>query len=300
MSVSLTVVILTRDEEKHLPRLLSSLKELEPDIVVVDSGSTDRTEEIARNWGCRFYCHPWENYARQFQWGLDNCEIHSQWVMRMDADEYLEVDLIGELKNELSNAPKDIKGFYIKRKVLFMDKWIRHGGHYPQVLLRVWRNKEARIEQRWMDEHMRFNDEDAQLRALNGHIVDHNLNTVTWWIDKHNKYASREAVDILISRSNHSGLESVNASSGYQAVIKRFLKNNIYNRMPLAMRAVLYFLYRYFIRLGFLDGKVGFFYHFMQGFWYRSLVDLKVCEFDRSNLSKSCYDEDDVRKFFGL
>ena len=285
MNDLLTIVVLTLNEEIHLERMLESVRELNARIVVVDSGSDDSTVCIAERYGCDVYHNPWINYAKQFQWGLDNCGIKSKWVMRMDADEYLEHDLIKNVCKFLTVAPSEVSGFFVKRKVVFMGRWIRHGGHYPQTLLRFWRNGEARIEQRWMDEHMSFSDSQAKLGLIPGHIVDENLNTVTWWIEKHNKYASREAVDILLTKLDSELVENVNVTSGWQAYLKRLLKNGVYNKLPLALRSSLYFLYRYFIRLGFLDGKAGFFYHFMQGYWYRTLVDLKVSEYEHNSLS---------------
>lgn len=296
MSNDISIIILTLNEEKHLPRLLESLSPLEARIVIVDSGSTDATKEIAEKFGCDFYLNDWVNYAKQFQWGLDNCGIATSWVMRMDADEYLEGDIASEILEYTKASHSQVKGFYIKRKVFYKGKWIRHGGHYPQVLLRIWRSGEAHIEQRWMDEHIVFDDPTAEVVDLDGHIVDDNLNDSVWWIEKHNKYASREAVDSILSESIGC-VENVNISSGRQAAIKRYIKNNIYKKMPIAIRSTLYFFYRYIFRMGFLDGKEGFFYHFMQGYWYRTLVDLRIFEY------KQYLDgggEDGPIKFFGL
>ena len=280
----ITVVILTHNEEIHIERCIQSLLPIAANIFVVDSYSTDHTVEIARRLGAVVAQRKWKNYADQFQWGLDHyaeyCGGATDWIMRMDADEYLEPDLQRELPLALEQADDDLAGFYIRRKVFFYGKWIRHGGFYPHTLLRVWRHGTGRIEQRWMDEHMVLS-EGVKTQLLKAHLVDDNQKGITFWIAKHNSYASREAVDLL----NNKYLllprdESLKALDDPQAKWKRILKDGVYARLPLGVRPTLYFLYRYLFRLGFLDGPKGFIWHFMQGYWYRMLVDVKIMELE--------------------
>ena len=285
----LTVIILTHNEQLHLARCLRSLTAITSNIYIVDSFSDDKTMEIAKSFGATVFQREWKNYSDQFQWGLDNCPIETDWVMRMDADEYIEPDLIAELPKVLAAANAEISGFYIRRKYFFLGQWVKHGAVYPLNLLRVWRTGKGRIESRWMDEHIVL-DDGGQTEMLSGHIVDDNLNNTKWWTDKHNKYADREMVDILGRKYNlfaaDQTLEVDDSSS--QAKIKRLVKEKLYNRIPLFVRPLLYFLYRYFIRLGFLDGKKGFAFHFFQGYWYRSLVDLRVLEAEKLFADKQC------------
>ena len=277
--MDISAIILTKDESIHIARCIKSLNSANINVYIVDSGSTDTTTNIATSLGAKVYQNEWKNYADQFQWGLDNCPIDTRWVMRMDADEYLEPDLIKELKLGLENISNDIQGLYIRRKYFFLGKWIRHGAVYPLNLLRIWRTGKGRIESRWMDEHIVL-EEQGKTEFLKGHIVDDNKNNTRWYIDKHNKYADREMVDIIIQKYSLFDTDNSISSdkSNYQARIKRFIKENIYNNLPVFFRPVLYFLYRYFLRLGFMDGVKGFAFHFMQGLWYRSLVDLRVYE----------------------
>jgi len=201
--------------------------------------------------------------------------------MRMDADEYLEDDLINEINASLADVRDDVVGLYIRRKYFFMGKWIRHGAIYPLKLLRIWRNGVGRIEKRWMDEHIVL-DGYRKTLEMEGHIVDDNLNGTKWWTDKHNKYADREMLDILSRKYGlFSGDDAVMQGANSQAGIKRFVKENIYNHLPFFVRPMLFFLYRYFLRFGFLDGIQGFAFHFFQGFWYRALVDLRVYEAEK-------------------
>lgn len=275
----LTIVILTFNEQLHIRRCIESLLPISRRILVIDSFSSDRTVDICDSLGAEVYQRAWKNYADQFQWALDHCPIETAWVMRMDADEYVEADLIAELPLTLANAKDSVGGFYIRRKYYFLGKWIKHGSVYPLNLLRVWRVGQCNIEQRWMDEHI-VPIGPATILQLKGHIVDDNKNTNRWYTAKHNAYADREMIDILDKKYGLFKVanpinESTNDS---QAKVIRFVKERIYNNLPIFLRPTLYFCYRYFIRFGFLDGTRGFAFHFFQGFWYRALVDVRVYE----------------------
>lgn len=281
-NVDLSVLILTYNEEIHLERCLISLKGCCKNIFIVDSYSNDQTLKIAEKHGAKVFQRSWTNYAEQFQWGLDNCPIDTTWVMRLDADEYLEPDLVYELRDSLTAVSNNIGGFYIRRKYSFLGKWIKYGAVYPLILLRIWRLDCGRIEQRWMDEHIVLTP-GKKTTLLCGHIVDDNLNNTRWWTEKHNKYADREMLDIVIRKHQLTTIDnSLSSDAGnIQARVKRFVKETIYNKLPVFVRPLLYFFYRYFLRLGFLDGTRGFAFHFFQGYWYRSLVDLRVYEAER-------------------
>jgi len=277
----LTAIILTFNEGIHIRRCIESIKPLADKIFIIDSFSTDDTVRMAESLDAVVVKRQFKNQAEQFQWGLDNLDISTKWVMKLDADEYLEQKSRDELQKLLLEAPDDVDGFYIRRKVLFMRKWIRYGGFYPLTVLRIWRKGKGRVEQRWMDEHIVLSP-GARTVTLKGNLVDDNLKGITYWTDKHNRYASREMVNILIHKyfpgQDDHALREMNTDS--QARWKRIIKEDIYGKMPLGFRAGLYFFYRYFLRLGFLDGGKGFVWHLLQGFWYRLLVDLKVYEIE--------------------
>ncbi|PPC90601.1 MAG: glycosyl transferase [Methylobacter sp.] len=280
MANGISVIILTYNEELHIERCIKNIQPIAEEIFIIDSFSTDNTVEIAENLGAKVYQRSWKNYADQFQWGLDNCPMKTQWVMRMDADEYLENPLIEEIQLKLDKLPSNTNGVYLKRKHYFLGRWIKYGGRYPLVLLRIWKKGTAHIENRWMDEHVVLDSGSSVI--FNGDFVDDNLNTISWFIDKHNRYASREMIDILNQKYQLFNRDlSLDETKQSQAKLKRFIKQNIYNQLPVFFRPTLYFIYRYFIRFGFLDGAEGFAYHFMQGFWYRCLVDLKCLEAER-------------------
>ena len=287
MKQDISVVILTYNEELHIERCIKSLLPVVKEIFIIDSFSSDKTVEIAESLGAKVYQNPWINYALQFQWGLDNCPIETEWVMRMDSDEYILPELQNEISNKMQNIQEDASGIYIKRRVYFKDKWIKHGSYYPTWLLRIWRYEDGHIEQRWMDEHIKLTK--GETIQFENDLVDDNLNDLTWWTTKHNNYATREAVDILNIIHEFLKYDEVNSNFfGTQEERKRFLKKK-YANLPLFTRPFIYFLWRYFIKLGFLDGKQGLIWHFLQGFWYRFLVDAKIYEIEKkardSNLS---------------
>lgn len=290
----LCVVILTHNESRHLGRALASVAPIADDILVVDSFSSDDTTAIAEAAGARVLQNKFVNYSKQFQWGLDHGAITSRWVMRLDADEVIEPDLVAEIAAFLPTAPDDVAGVNFDRKHIFMGRWIRHGGRYPLRLLRMWRHGQGRIEDRWMDEHMVVWG--GRTITLKGGFSDINLNDLTFFTEKHNKYATREAIDVLANRygliKNDAALNAQSAS--LQASLKRWMKERVYNRLPFWVGPFGYFFYRFVFQLGFLDGRPGLIYHGLQGFWYRFLVGAKVEELDAA--IRDCPDNETRRQ----
>ena len=278
----LTVVILTYNEARHIGRAIASVRGIARAVVVIDSFSTDDTVAIAEQAGAVVLAHPFVNQAKQFHWGLDNARIDTAWIMRLDADEIVEPDLVAEIAAKLPQLPADVAGVNLHRKHIFMDRWIRHGGRYPLTMLRLWRRGQGRIEDRWMDEHMIVRG--GRTVAFGGGFADHSLHDLTFFTDKHNRYATREAIDRLNGRyglfAQDAGLSAESASANVG--VKRWIKTRLYNRMPMWLGPLGYFLYRYVLQRGFLDGTPGLIYHFLQGYWYRFLVAAKIVEFERA------------------
>jgi len=288
----ISVIILTPNEEKHIERCLKSLQVFTDKVFIVDSGSTDRTVAIAESLGARVVHNPWVTYAVQFNFGIQHNPFQTQWLMRMDADEYVMPELGAEINQTLAHLADDVSGVYVKRRVMFMNQWIRRGGYYPIWLLRLWRSGKGMCEELWMDEHIKLSEGDT-IRFQHD-IVDHNLNNLTWWTQKHNNYAIREVIDLLDIKYNFADTERVIPKLlGSQEQRKRYLKIK-YASLPLFTRPFGYFLYRYFFKLGFLDGTKGLMWHFLQGLWYRFLVDAKVYEvYFRAGKDKQA-----IRQFF--
>jgi glycosyltransferase involved in cell wall biosynthesis len=270
-----TVIVLTLNEEQNLEACLSSLKGLRCEVVVVDSGSTDRTAEIAERAASRVVVHEFETQAQQLNWALENLKLNGSWILRLDADERITPELIEELGRTASAAPLDITGFYVKRRVYFLGRWMKHGGYYPIWLLRVWRNGMARSEQRAMDEHMILTS--GRSAYLKHDIEEHNKKDLFTWIDRQNRYSSREVSALLYGDETK---ELAPSATGGPDARRRWLKRNVYLRFPRFVRAFLFFSWRYFFRLGFLDGREGLIFHFLHACWRCFLIDAKLHEAD--------------------
>lgn len=279
----LTVIILTRDEERHLARCVGSVAVIAQRVVVVDSGSTDRTVEIAQGLGAEVKSNTWRNHATQFNWALEQLPTDTDWVMRLDADEIVSPDLASLIAATLPGLGPEIEGVTVGRRMAFMGRPIRHGGVFPVKVLRIFRHGRGRCEDRWMDEHIKVA---GKVVDLPGEILDDNLNSLTWWTEKHNGYASREVIDLLNLEYRFMPHDTVAGLGKGQAGAKRWIKEKIYARLPGGLRAFAYFTYRYLFRGGFLDGTEGLAFHALQGFWYRFLVDAKLAEV-RSVLRKT-------------
>lgn len=277
----MTVVILTKNEEANLEKCIQSFRGIVKRFVIVDSFSTDRTKDICDRLGLDVYEHEFRDHASQLNWALDHTAITTAWTMRMDADEELTPELCEELQDRLTVLPDEVNGVILKRRVYFMDRWIKHGAVYPQCLLRIWRTGTAVCEQRLMDEHMILLQGTPVTFAKD--MMDYNTKNLEWWTQKHNWYSGKEMLDYM-AEQQYLEEEKVrpNLFKG-QAQRKRWLKVFLYYRIPLFVRPTLYFVYRYVVKLGFLDGKEGLIFHFLQGFWYRFLVDAKIYEVQKKH-----------------
>ena len=276
--LDITVVVLTFNESQHIERALASVAHVANRCIVVDSGSTDNTVALAEAAGAEVRFNPFITQAQQFNWALGQLPADTDWVLRLDADEYITPALAQEILSTVPTLGSETVGVLLARRMTFLRKPIRWGGVFPVKVLRLFRHGRGRCENRWMDEHIVV---DGAKVALKGELIDDNLNSLTWWTDKHNAYAARETVDQLNRQYRFMEFETLDtdgASGGHQATVKRWIKENIYYRLPGGTRAAAYFFYRYAIRLGFLDGKLGASFHVLQGFWYRYLVDMKVYE----------------------
>ena len=262
--LDVSVIILTYNEEIHIRRCIENVHSFVKDVFVIDSYSTDKTLQIANEFEkVTVLQNKWENnYAKQFNWGLEHAPVQSKWVLRLDADEYLLPELINELSDKLP------------------------------FLLRMFRYDKAVCEQRLMDEHIQLLE--GTTVDFKGDFVDHNLNNLSWFCNKHVGYAVREAADLLDIELDLYGVSQSDDQKNLtaQAMDKRRIKHR-YVHMALFWRAFIYFCYRYFFKGGFLDGKEGFLWHFLQGWWYRTLVDAKVFE-----IKRACgMDREKIRKY---
>jgi len=292
----ISVVILVGKEELHIKRCLERLALLEPrQVFIVESQTGDCTHELAiktaksLNWAVTennkmavladdqptlsLVWHDWPGlYAPQMNWAFDNLPVESEWVMRLDADEYYLPEAIEEIKVKLPELPDDVTGIISKRRHYIFGGWAKHGT-YPVKLLRIFRRGKGFCEERYMDEHIELREGHAV--EFEYDFVDHNLNSFEWWKEKHRSYAKREAMDAMeIMTCLNSGQAKKIKITG-QAASKRATKYAYY-RLPPYFRAFAYFCIRYFLKGGFLDGYAGWMWNFWQGLWYRWIVDEEI------------------------
>ena len=242
--------------------------------------------------GAVVYQHAFENQARQFNWAIENCDIQAQWIWRLDADEYIEPSLAAKALQIIEHIAEDVNGIYVNKKIVFMGQPLLHGGWYPAPQIKIIRKGFGGSENKWMDEHLVVFS--GKTISIDGDQTDDNLNDLTWWSHKHVNYASREAINTLLMEYHlQQGTEEVKPKFwGTDAERKRWLKMK-YAKTPLFVRPLLNFFIRYILKAGFLDGKRGFIWHFMQGFWYRMLVDCKIYELKM----KLGYDDERIKEY---
>ncbi|MDO9271247.1 MAG: glycosyltransferase family 2 protein [Methylobacter sp.] len=293
----LTVIILTFNEELHIERCLHSVFQVSKQVFLVDSFSTDSTVENAEKLGVKVWQHEFKNHANQLAWALENLPVDTEWVMRVDADEVISPILAEEIRENLSLACAETDGYLVYRLVCFNGKVIRYGG-VSHWVLRIWRKGTAKVEPRWMDEHMVLNS--GGMKRLGGKYIDNNLNNITWWTNKHNNYSTREAIDLLNKKYGFLSTSSGNYILTRQTHCTRWLKENLYLRLPLGFRAFMLFIFRMTFRLGILDGIDGVIFHFLQGFWYRFLVDIKVREVEHRMRTEGIDCVEAIQREFGI
>lgn len=252
----ISVIILQKNEVLHIKRCLEKLVPLIPrQIYIVDCFSTDGSDKIATEMGATVVYHEWPgNQADQFNWFLDTHKIDSEWILRLDADEYLYPETIDELRRLVTSGglPTDVTNLSLSRARNIFGGEIRHGKRIE--IVRVFRRGCARYAQMEMDEHLVVKY--GRNYKMKGKFVDHSLMSFEAWKIKHRDYAKREAQMAVEGRCNTN--------------------KQLYYKLPRYLRAFMYFLIRYFAQLGFLDGLPGWRWNFWQGLWYRCVVDWEI------------------------
>jgi glycosyltransferase involved in cell wall biosynthesis len=272
-------IILTYNEETHIQRLLESIKNLNSPNKILDSGSTDKTLSIAEDYKAEIYINTFESHPKQWDYALKNLKIDTPWIICLDADQYLSETLFSKLKNFDSNKiDKNINGIYFNRKNYFKGRWIKHGGYFPKYMLKMFRTGKGFSDLNEKMDH-RFIVEGKTILWHDGYLIEENLkeNQLSFWIDKHNRYSDLLAAEEVERRRNNLWQTVKPNIFGTPDEKIAFYKKTWWS-LPLLIRPFLYFFYRYFLRLGFLDGREGFIFHFLQAFWFRFIIDVKIIE----------------------
>ena len=284
--LDVAVIILTYNEEKNIGRCLENVTKFSNEVYIIDSFSDDNTINICKEYKCNVLQHKFLFHANQLNWALSNINFKSSWILRLDADEFVTSSLINEMYDKIPNISQDIGGVLIKRRGVFLDKWIRWGGFYPVWFLRLWRKGAVVFENKVMDEHAILLK--GRKIKFKYDFIDDNQNNLTWWVSKQNNYATKEVIEMLNCKFNLFESDSIKANffGSYEERI-RWFKMNIYMNCPLFIRPFLFFIYRVIFRLGFLDGLRGLIWYFLQCFWYRFLVDVKYYQIIRKHKKTS-------------
>lgn len=286
MNQQFSFIILTFNEEEHLPRLLKSIVGLSCPVYILDSGSTDKTIQIAADFGAELQTNPFENHPKQWDFALKTFSISTPWTIGLDADQTVTPELFEMLKNFRSEDYPDINGIYFNRKNYFKGSWIKYGGFYPKYLLKMFRTSIGFSD---LNENMdhRFVVSGKTMIWKKGHILEENLkeNKISFWIAKHNRYSDLTAHE-EVERLNNLRGQVVNAKFWGSPDERIAWLKRLWWKLPLGLRPFLYFTYRIFFKLGVLDGSNGILFHFLQGFWFRLIVDVKIKEILKENNKK--------------
>ena len=274
----LSVLVTTRNEAANVERCLQSVHGFADQIFVLDSESSDGTVEIAGRYAevrTLAYEHgriiPWI-----FQWGLDNLPLRNDWVLILEADQAVTPELRTEIAALLARPEGREAGFYIRRRQIFRGKPLRFGGYGSKVLLKLFRRSRSELDPVEQDTRVYVHGPVGRLRAP---LVEWNRkeDSILFYLEKHLRYAEAFAREEYERRRRDLPWKATPRLFGTPDERVLWLKDRYY-RMPLFVRPALYFLYRYFFLLGILDGPTGFIFHFLQAFWFRLVVDIRLAE----------------------
>lgn len=271
-----SVVVLTHMEELNIENCLRSVAGWSTDIHVLDSGSSDRTVEIAQRYAHRVHFHAYVDHASQVAYVISELPLRFEWLLLLDADNEVSAELKRSIDEVLGGADQGNDGFYSRHRHIFRGGEVRG---LKRWWLRLFRHRNAEVdESELVDWRLRLR---GPTGFLQGEITEHNLKEadLDFWIDKHQRFASRMATEETLRRSGVIGWTIQPRLSGNPDERMAWLKDRWY-LCPLYVRPFLYFGYRYFWRMGFLDGWNGLLFHFLQAFWFRLLVDIKVSDLE--------------------
>jgi len=270
------VVILAFNEAPNIAHAVGSVRGWAREVFVLDSFSTDDTVARAERAGATVFRHPFVDYASQRDHALTALPIAAEWVLFLDADEWTPPALRDEIAAVVAASPVE-NGFAMRYRLIWNGTWIRRG-YYPTWILRLVRRGRARCDARPVGEHLLVDGAVGRLRA---DLMHEDRKGIDAWIAKHTAYASGEARELLVRRTQSAYVGA--RLFGTQAQRKRWLRERLWTRLPPLVRPFLYFFLRYIVQGGFLDGRDALVYHFLHALWYQLLIDVKYLEMLRES-----------------
>jgi len=276
-----TAILLSYNSADTLGATLTRARQVSDEIFVIDSFSTDSTVAVAESHGAKVVQHAFENYGAQRNWAIDNLPITRPWQLHLDADEVMDDELVAAIL-ALPDEPAHA-GYFVPRYVKFLGRVMRHGGMSPTWHLRLFMTGVGRCEDRKYDQHYLLTGP-GTTGQLPGVMIDDIAMSLSEWTARHNRWADGEVAEMFAADSGEATAGRLVADAkGNPAQRKRSLRAK-YNKLPLFVRPFALFGYRYFFKLGFLDGTEGFIFWTLQTFWFRFLIDSKIWE--KRNLSR--------------
>lgn len=276
------MIILTFNEENNIRACIESAQGKVDEIFIVDSYSTDKTLEIIAEYGIPVTQHAFENYALQRNWAIKNLPIKSEWIMNIDADHRVSTEFWADLSQKFQNSEQQkVNGFMAPRRTMFLDKFVKFGGHYPIYQGVVFKKGFGQCEEKEYDQHFVI---DGPTAIVKGDIIDIITESLSIFTLRHDKWSTLEANDALALQDSIDK-KLVRADKNGNPMEQRRYQRMRYYSYPLFWRVIMYFIYRFFIKGGFRDGKEGVIFHVLQGFWFRFLVDAKLYEKQKNKVS---------------
>lgn len=273
--IDATAIIMTKNEEKNIVDCLKSMTGFAKRCVVIDCGSTDKTVELAKENDADVYFHEFEYYAKQFNWGIDNCDIDTEWIIRLDADERFPNGLKAEIEALIEkNKDKPMNGITIEADFFFLGRCMKHGLRNKRKMM-LFKRSCGRIEDRRRDAHSVISE--GYSESTKQRFLHYDFKNLDNYIRRYNWYATREMQDYI--DFTHGASTEINGDK--KVVKQRKKKFGFYYKMPKYIRAWAWFIYNYIFRFGFLDGKEGLVFCFLECYWYRLLVDAKIFEYEK-------------------
>lgn len=283
MKLPVSVLIPTFNEECNIRFAIESVIPFSDDIHVLDSFSADKTLSIAEQYDVKIVQHKFEGYSKQWNWALDHIAFKYDYVFLMAADEAATDELVADLK-KISVQLADNTAYFVNRRLIWFGKWIRRG-YYPSWDIRLFDRRKCRFEDRAVNERLIVPDQ--RIAYIDGDLLHHDRKGLRAWLERHIKYAQLEAKIYMAQDQGTKPSFFNDFIKGTPASRIKWLRSRVYNHLPLFIRPFFYFIYRYILRLGFLDGVAGFIFHSLHGFWYPFLIDVQIFEYRQQQKEKS-------------